>query len=156
MTTKKSELTISRLIKAPRSAIWMAWSEPKHFAKWWIPEPMKCRVVQMDMRAGGGFETEMSEDDGDFQPHVKGCFLDIVPQERIVFTTVLTDGWQPFEPWLALTAIMTMKDEDNATRYTARVLHRCGEDSRKHEEMGFHEGWGTCIDQLAKLAAQLK
>lgn len=155
MTIKESELTISRLINAPRSAIWTAWSEPKHFAKWWIPEPIECRVVQMDMQAGGGFETEMSENGGDFQPHVKGCFLDIVPQERIVFTTVLTDGWQPFEPWLALTAIMTMEDEGSATRYTARVLHRSGEDSRKHEELGFHEGWGTCIDQLGKLAAQL-
>ena len=128
MTIEESELTISRLINAPRSAMW----------------------------AGDGFATEMREEGEDFQPHVKGCSLDIVPQERIVFTAVLPDGWQPLEPWLALTAIMTMTGEDNATRYTPRELHRSGEDSRIHEELSFHEGWGTCIDQLGKLAAQLK
>ncbi|MCB1930095.1 MAG: SRPBCC family protein [Rhodocyclaceae bacterium] len=153
MTT--SELTISRLIKAPRSAVWAAWSNPEHFAKWWIPEPIRCKVVQMDMRPGGGFETEMSESDGPFQPHVKGCFLEVVQAERIVFTTVLVEGWRPFEPWLAMTAIISMADEGSGTRYTARALHRNEKDSKKHDEMGFQDGWGTTIDQLGKCAMQL-
>ncbi len=147
----QNELTVSRIIKAPRSVVWKAWAEPRHFEKWWIPEPMKCRVVKMDMRAGGGFETLMSENGGDFQPHVEACFLEIVPQEKIVFTTVLKEGWQPFEPWLALTAIMTMEDEGTDTKYTARALHRNGEEKQKHQDMGFHEGWASAIEQLARL-----
>jgi uncharacterized protein YndB with AHSA1/START domain len=35
------------------------------------------------------------------------------------------------------------------------VLHKNPEDSRKHQEMGFEEGWGTTIDQLGKLARTL-
>ena len=93
------------------------------------------------LRAGGGFETLMSENGGAYQPHVEGCFLDIVPQQRIVFTTLLKQGWQPIEPWLAMTSIITMEDEAGGTKYIARALHRNPTDSQKHEEMGFHKGW---------------
>ncbi len=155
MTSDNSELTISRTIHAPRSMVWAAWTEKEHFSKWWIPEPIKCKVVKMDMRPGGGFETQMSENGGEFKPHVEGCFLEIVPEKRIVFTTVLTENWKPYDPWLALTAIITMEDKGGTTKYTARVLHKNPEDSRKHQEMGFEEGWGKTIDQLEKLVTTL-
>lgn len=150
-----SELIISRIIKAPRSAVWRAWAEPLQFEKWWIPAPMVCRVVLMDLRPGGGFETLMREGDGDFQPHVEGCFLEVVEGERIVFTTVLKAGWQPCEAWLAMTGIVTMEDAGADTRYVARALHRGPEDSQNHAEMGFMEGWGRVIDQLEVVAAGL-
>ena len=151
MTHDNFALEISRLIKAPPSAIWKAWTDPEHFQKWWIPEPIECRVIKLDVRSGGGFETQMREGAGEFQPHVEGCFLDAVPEERLVFTTALTEGWRPAEPWLTLTAIMTFTPEGGGTRYAARVLHKNAADSQKHEEMGFHEGWGTTIGQLAAL-----
>ena len=146
----KSELTISRHIAAPPAAVWDAWSDPAKLAQWWIPAPIICRVDQLDLRPGGGFVTRMREEGAtDFQPHVDGCFLEAIPNERLVFTTVLTEGWQPVDPWLALTAILTFEAKDGGTLYSARVLHKSPEDSAKHREMGFHEGWGTAIGQLA-------
>ncbi|KQZ60706.1 polyketide cyclase [Sphingopyxis sp. Root1497] len=149
--SNETELTISRLIKAPPSAVWDAWSDPTKLAAWWIPAPIECRVDTLDLRPGGGFVTRMREGDGAFQPHVDGCFLEAVPEKRLVFTTVLTEGWQPAEPWLAITAILTFEAQDGGTLYTARVLHKTPEDSAKHDEMGFQEGWGTAIGQLAAL-----
>ena len=151
MTAKTNVLTISRVIKAPPATVWAAWSEPEHLAQWWIPEPIACQVVKLDLRPGGGFETRMRESGPDFVPHVEACFLDIVPEQRLVFTTVLSEGWQPIEPWLALTAIITFEAVEQDTRYTARVLHKSAADSRKHADMGFHEGWGQAITQLAAL-----
>lgn len=157
MTDESCDLTISRLIKAPRAAVWAAWSHKEHFERWWIPEPYKCRTLKMDMHPGGGFLTHMSEDGGTtFTPHVEGCFLDVVPMERVVFTTSLTEHWRPFDPWLALTAIITLQDEAAGTRYIARVLHKTPEEARKHDEMGFEEGWGTAIAQLGRVAAGLQ
>ena len=148
----KSELTISRHIAAPPAAVWDAWSDPGKLAQWWIPAPIICRVDQLDLRPGGGFVTRMREEGAtDFQPHVDGCFLEAIPNERLVFTTVLTEGWQPVDPWLALTAILTFEAKDGGTLYSARVLHKSPEESAKHEEMGFYEGWGTAIGQLAGL-----
>jgi uncharacterized protein YndB with AHSA1/START domain len=155
MTAEVTDLTISRLIKAPRSAVWRAWSTPTHFEQWWIPKPMECKAVKLELRPGGGFKTLMREADGDFQPHVEGCFLDIVREERIVFTTALTEGWRPIEPWLTLTAIISLADDPGGTRYTARVMHKNAEDGNKHEELGFYDGWGTTIDQLAETAKAL-
>jgi uncharacterized protein YndB with AHSA1/START domain len=51
-----------------------------------------------------------------------------------------------------MTAIVTFADEGGKTRYTARALHWTAEDKKTHEEMGFHQGWGQCADQLAALA----
>ena len=149
--TNKTELRIARLIKAPPSAVWDAWSDPAKLALWWIPAPIECRVDTLDLRPGGGFVTKMREGGGDWQPHVDGCFLEAIPERKLVFTTVLTEGWQPVEPWLALTAILTFEARDGGTLYAARVLHKSPEDSAKHDAMGFHEGWGTAIGQLAAL-----
>lgn len=149
------ELNISRHIKAPPATVWKAWSQPEHLAKWWIPAPIECKVVTLDLQPGGGFETLMRQGEGDFQPHVRGCFLEVIPESRLVFTTVLAEGWQPVEPWLALTAVITFLPEDGGTRYSARVLHRNATESKKHDEMGFHEGWGTAISQLADHVAAM-
>jgi len=150
MAVNQSELTVERFIKASPASVWKAWSTPEHLEKWWIPAPMECRVIKLNLRAGGGFETQMRQGDEDFQPHVEGCFLEAVPESRLVWTTVLREGWRPIEPWLALTAIITFTPEGSGTRYRAHVLHRNTEDSLKHQEMGFFDGWGTVIEQLAK------
>lgn len=155
MTVENPELTISRFISAPPATVWKAWSKAEHLAKWWIPDPIECKVIKLDLRPGRGFETRMRENGGEFQPHVEGCFLDIAPEQRLVWTTTLAEGWQPIEPWLALTAIITLEAEGSGTRYSARVLHKSVADSRKHEEMGFQQGWGTAIDQLAAFVERL-
>jgi uncharacterized protein YndB with AHSA1/START domain len=149
MPANESELTISRFINAPPATVWKAWSTPEHLAKWWIPAPIECQVVKLDLRPGGGFETRMRQGGGAFQPHVDGCFLEIVPEARLIFTTVLTEGWHPAEPWLALTAIISFDAEGSGTRYASRVLHKSAADAKKHDDMGFQEGWGTAIAQLA-------
>jgi len=153
MPADAAELTIDRFIAAPPARVWKAWSVPEHLEKWWIPAPIECRVVKLDLRPGGGFETRMREGGGDFQPHLDACFLDVVPESRLVFTTVLKEGWHPVEPWLALTAIITFEAEGAGTRYAARVLHRNAGESRKHEELGFEDGWGTAIAQLDAFVA---
>ena len=57
---------------------------------------------------------------------------------------------------MAFTAIITMADEGEGTRYVATVMHPDKATRDSHEEMGFFDGWGTCIDQLATLAQQLR
>lgn len=144
------DLTISRIIKAPRSAVWGAWADPANFSKWWIPAPTLCKVVAMDLCPGGAFETWMTEDGGDFVPHLNGCFLAVDDRERIVFTNCLLGGWRPAEQAF-ITAVITMKDHPLGTDYAAHVMHRSNADRDKHEELGFLDGWGTVIGQLAAL-----
>ena len=55
-----------------------------------------------------------------------------------------------------MTAEITMEPVADGTRYRALVRHKSAEDRTKHEEMGFFQGWGTCLSQLEELAAQLR
>lgn len=147
------DLTISRIIKAPRSVVWGAWTDPASFEQWWVPAPASCRVLEMDLRPGGSFLTQISEDGGEFMPHMSGCFLAVDDLERIVFTNSLVGGWRPAEePFM--TAIIMLKDHPAGTEYFAHVMHKNSADRNMHEEMGFDDGWGTVTKQLAELAEQ--
>lgn len=144
------DLTLTRIIKAPRAAVWSAWTTPASLEQWWVPAPAKSRVVALEVHPGGAFETEISEDGGAFVPHVKGCILAADRNERFVFTDTLLGGWRPAEqPFM--TAIITFADHPQGTDYRAHVMHKSKADRDNHEEMGFHDGWGTVAEQLAKL-----
>lgn len=145
------DLTVSRIIKAPRSVVWKAWADPASFEQWWVPAPEICRVQDMDLRPGGAFRTEISQDAREFGPHITGCFLVVDELERIVFTDALVAGWRPSEvPFV--TAVITMQDHPQGTDYTATAMHRNVADRDQHEKLGFHDGWGTVLRQLAELA----
>ena len=149
-TDSRLDLTVSRIIKAPREAVWNAWTDPASFEKWWVPAPATCRVVDMDLRPGGSFRTEISQDGTDFSPHITGCFLCVDAMERIVFTDALIADWRPAATAF-VTAVIVMKDHPDGTEYTATALHRDVADRDQHEQLGFHDGWGTVTRQLAEL-----
>jgi uncharacterized protein YndB with AHSA1/START domain len=144
------DLTVSRIIKAPRLAVWSAWTDPANFEKWWVPAPEICRVQEMDLQPGGSFRTEISHDGVTFDPHITGCFLAFDELERIVFTDALVAGWRPAESSF-VTAVITLQDHADGTEYTATAMHRNMADRDQHEQLGFHDGWGTVTRQLAEL-----
>ena len=144
------DLTISRVIKAPPMALWEAWADPARLEQWLIPAPTRCKVVTLDLKPGGGFVTEMSEDGGPFVSHINGCFLAADPGKRLVFTTALTAGWRPaVHPFI--TAVLSFREHPEGTDYHAHVMHKSAAVRKSHEEVGFYDGWGTVNEQLAKL-----
>ena len=150
----EQDLVIMRLVRAPRAAIWRAWTDPALLKEWWCPRPWTTEVRAFDLRPGGAFHTFMRGPDGGTSDN-PGCFLEIVPQTRIVFTTLLTAGWRPQIPWLALTASFSMDDEGDGTRYVARAMHPDKATRDRHDQMGFFEGWNICIDQMEEFARTL-
>ncbi len=154
MTENRNDFTVSRLIKAPRSVVWKAWTVPEHLEKWWCPKPMTTKIVGFDLRPGGAFDLLMGDPSGEETP-ITGAFLEIVPEERIVFTTALTQGWRPAATVLPITAIISLTNESEGTRYATRVLVKNEEERQKLQEMDFEAGWSIGIDQLSELAAQL-
>jgi len=153
-TVESHDLVISRLVRAPRVKLWQAWTDPNLLKEWWCPKPWTTEVLAFDLRPGGAFHTLMKGPDGASSDN-PGCFLELVPQQRIVMTSMLTGGWRPAKPWLAMTAIVTMADEGEGTRYVATVLHPDAATKERHEQMGFFQGWNTCIDQLEAFAREL-
>ena len=150
MTDQNHDLSITRLIDAPRAKVYRCWSEPELLKQWFAPAPYTTPVAELDLRPGGGNTIVMRSPEGQDMPN-RGQYLEIVPNERIVFTDAYTGDWQPgAKPFM--TVILTFEDEGGKTRYTARVRHWSAEDKAAHEKMGFETGWGICADQLAALA----
>ena len=148
------DLVISRLVRAPRAALWRAWTEPDLLKEWWCPKPWTTEVRAFELRPGGAFLTYMRGPDGGTSDN-PGCFLAIEPLSRIVFTSQLVGGWRPHTPWMSFTAVITLDDEGEDTRYVATVMHPDEATRARHEQLGFHDGWNTCIDQLEAFAREL-
>lgn len=149
------DLVISRVLRAPRAALWRAWSDPVLLKEWWCPKPWTTEVLAFDLRPGGAFHTIMRGPDGGVSDN-PGSFLEVVPQARLVMTSMLTGGWRPAKPWLGFTAIITMADEGMGSRYTATVMHPDDETRDQHDKLGFFDGWNTCITQLDDFALALR
>ena len=154
MSNSEHELSITRFIDAPPETVYRVY--PERTEEWWAPKPWKSRVVAQELRAGGRSSIEMEGPDGEQHPG-EGVYLEVVPNEKIVFTNAFTAGWQPkvgmdSECDFLMVAIVTFEREGSGTRYTARVRHWTEEARKAHEAMGFEEGWGICAAQLAGLA----
>lgn len=152
---KDRDLVISRLIRAPRALVWKAWVDPNHLKEWWCPKPWTTDVLAFELRPGGAFHTLMRGPGGETSDN-PGSFLEVVPHTRIVWTSSLVGGWRPAESWMPMTAYISFADEGDGTRYVATVLHKDPASRIQHEELGFYEGWGVCIDQLEAYAASLR
>lgn len=149
MTNSNKELSLTRLIKAPREKVYAAWTQPELMKQWFAPLPFTTPIVELDLRVGGASKIVMQDVDGNQYPN-HGVYLELVPNEKIVCTDAYTSAWVPSEkPFM--TMILTFEEEGGDTRYTARVVHWSEADREAHEQMGFYEGWGKCADQLAAL-----
>ena len=147
------ELTLLRMLDAPREAVFRAWTEPELIKQWFAPLPWTTVHAEMDVRPGGSNLITMRDPDGNEFPS-RGVYLEVVENQRLVITDAYDRAWEPSEkPFM--TVILTFENVEGKTRYTARARHWTVEDREAHEKMGFHEGWGQCAEQLEALAKKL-
>jgi uncharacterized protein YndB with AHSA1/START domain len=147
------DLTVERIIRAPRSAVWSAWTEPSRFEKWWLPAPTLCRVERLEVRPAGALVTSMSDDGEKFVPHLDAIFLVVDELERIVFTNAIDSAWRPTDPApVPMTAEITLSDHPDGTDYRVLVRHGDPAARARHEKIGFADGWGSVTAQLAEVA----
>jgi len=147
------DLALERVIQAPRDVVWRAWTDPVRFAKWWVPAPTVCRVERLEVRPGGALVTLMSDDGAQFVPHLDATFLVVEQFERLVYTNAIDSAWRPAspEPFL-MTAEITLADHPDGTDYRIVVRHGDPIARARHEQLGFADGWGTVVKQLAVAA----
>jgi uncharacterized protein YndB with AHSA1/START domain len=149
----KLDLVLERVVDVPRELVWKAWTQPEHIKKWFTPAPWKTIDCEIDLRPGGVFRTVMQSPEGQDFPNI-GCYLEIAENEKLVWTNAMLPGFRPVvagSDGFLMTAIITFEPHGNGTKYTATALHSNEADTKKHEAMGFYDGWGTVLDQLVAL-----
>jgi uncharacterized protein YndB with AHSA1/START domain len=142
----KLDLVLERVVDVPPELVWTAWTTPEHVRHWFVPRPWTITDCEIDLRPGGAFRTTMRSPEGQEFPN-SGCFLEIIPNQRLVFTDTLLPGYRP-SPNPFFTAVLTLEPSGKGTRYVAIAIHGNDDTRKKHEEMGFHSGWGTVLEQL--------
>ena len=149
------DLVLERITDVAPELVWRAWTEPEHLMPWFCPRPWSVSECEIDLRPGGTFRTVMRSPEGEAFPNV-GCYLEVVPGRRLVWTDALLAGYRPAPnstlEGFHFTAIIEIEPHGTGTRYVATAMHP-DEDSRlKHEAMGFYDGWGTAWAQLEEHA----
>lgn len=156
------DLQFERIIAAPRAGVWRAYTEPALLKRWFCPLPWTTTDCEIDLRPGGVFRTTMRSPEGQLFPNA-GCYLDIVPGQRLVWTNALLADFRPSEPSVTcghdsaafmFTARVELADHPAGTRYTATVMHADEAGCRAHAALGFEAGWSAALDQLVALVAK--
>lgn len=148
------DLVLTRVLNAPREKVYQCWTQPDLLKQWFAPRPWTTPKAELDVRSGGASNVTMADEHGTEFPN-PGQYLEVVPNEKLVFTDAFVGDWTPSEkPFF--TAILTFEDAgEGKTRYTAVARHWSEEDAENHKKMGFHQGWGICAGQLEAVAASL-
>ena len=153
----KLDLVFERFVDAPVQLVWEALTKPEHLKEWYMPKPWgRVSKAEMDVRPGGIFSIDIAGPDGQDFPNL-GCFLDVVPMQRLVWTSMLFPGYRPavFDD-VPITAIVTMQPAGTGTRYVFTALHRHEADLEANKTSGWQEGTEIALDQFVAHAQSLK
>ncbi|WP_410605127.1 SRPBCC family protein [Amycolatopsis sp. lyj-90] len=143
-----ADLTITRLLDAPRELAFRVWTDPDHLACWWGPAGFTAESCTVNLTEGGRWRICVS--DGETELWASGVYHEIVPPERLVFSF----AWE--EPAGA---------RGHDTLVTVLLAERGGK-----TEMTFHQaifetvverdehvdGWQSCFGRLIAYLDELR
>ena len=145
-TITHATFTLERSYPVPPARVFAAWADPAAKARWFTPEPGAGQ--ELDFRIGGR-EVATGGPEGGPLMTFETLYRDIVPEQRIVYTSTLST-----EADLMTVSLTTVEFTPGADGGTRLVLTEQGTFLDGHEQPAWREH-GTA-DQLEALAAQLK
>jgi uncharacterized protein YndB with AHSA1/START domain len=149
----KLDLVFERTTSIPVEKLWQSWTHPETLMKWFCPMPWKVTDCRIDLRAGGEFFNVMEGPGGEKMPN-HGCYLEVIENQKLVWTGMMTKGFRPAPAdhlGFHFVATILFNTAEKGNSYKAIIAHADVEGRKKHEAMGFQEGWGKAFDQLVEL-----
>jgi uncharacterized protein YndB with AHSA1/START domain len=143
-------IKIARLLDAPRDLVWRAWTDPAMVAQWFGPSCFTSSVPEWDLRVGGELRIVMHGPDGNDYP-MKGVFLEIVPPERLMFSSIAVDA--DGNHLLEGTTTLVLSESGGQTSLSL-ISHAVGRVAIAPQMLaGMETGWTQSIDKLEELVA---
>lgn len=152
------ELTLKRLIDAPRELVFKAWTDPKLVAQWWGPQVFTNPVCELDPRPGGKIRIVMrgpanSDFDSDFP--MTGTFKEVEAPRRLVFTSeAFMDGQSG--PQIESLTTVTFSEQGSKTEVTLHVVVVKSTPAASGALDGMEAGWTQSLDKLSNLVGRSK
>ena len=144
------EIVLTRVYEAPARLLFACWSKPEHVMKWFGPVGWPLTLCEIDFRKGGRFRFAMTGASGEQNTPFGGEYLEITPPRRLVFTNGFE---QPDAEKMIWT--VTFDEKGGKTTLTIRTLFSTVAMKNSHIDMGFRQGLGSGLDQLADVVAGL-
>jgi uncharacterized protein YndB with AHSA1/START domain len=155
MSEPERGFTLSRILDAPREAVFQAWTDPGHLQ--WFSSPVAAVTdpIEVDLRIGGVWRQKMVVDD-DTQYFTGGVYREIAPPERLSFTWGAFDGWPKIDPDHPEDGPVVTVTLHELGAKTEMVFHLQLPDHlsevrvREWFAQGVEAGWSDTIDRLVK------
>jgi uncharacterized protein YndB with AHSA1/START domain len=144
------ELTITRVLAAPRALVFAAWTDPVQLARWWGPKDFTNPVCEVDARVGGALRIVMRSPAGSEHP-MKGVFREVVAPERLVFTNIALD--QDGSHLLEGVTTVTFAAQGERTLLTVHTRAVGLVPLAAQMFAGMEAGWTQSIDRLEAMVA---
>src|SRR3981081_1273678 len=150
-STADREVVITRTYDAPAHLLFEAWSKPLHLAKWFGPVGWPLTLCEVDFRKGGRYRFAMTGSSGVQNTPFGGEYLEIVPNRKIVFDNAFEEAGSE-----KMIMTVTFEGKDGRTPLTWHTLFASAAMKKAYVGLGFVEGAGSGLDQLADVVRALK
>jgi uncharacterized protein YndB with AHSA1/START domain len=143
--TAEREISITRILNAPKELVFEAWTDPKHISEWWGPIGFTTTVREMDLRPGGKWLQTMHGPDGKDYP------------DEMIFTTVVKPDLIKYTHTAPkFDATVTFEAVGNKTKLTmSMVFDNVEEYNFVVKEHGAVEGQVQTINRFEKLLSKM-
>ncbi|HEY1310142.1 MAG TPA: SRPBCC domain-containing protein [Pseudolabrys sp.] len=147
----EGSVVITRVFDAPRELVWRAWTDPKMMAQWFGPRGFTSSVPELDLRVGGALRIVMHGPDGNDYP-MKGVFREILPPERLVFSSIPVD--KDGNHLMEGETVVSFTERDGKTELVVKA-HMVGKAPIAAQMLaGMEAGWTQTIDRLEELVVR--
>lgn len=146
------EIVVTRVIDAPRSLVYAAWTDPEQIGQWYGPEGMAIDTKEIDLRPGGVWRFDMVTPGGmRYTNRMLFLRMEAPALIEVDYGTDQDDDPDRFKMLLTLD-----EQSDGKTVLTLRQMHPSKE--RRTTAIGFGavEYGGQTLDKLARHVAKFR
>jgi len=146
----KTSFTTRRIVDAPRSLVFDAFTKCEHLKRWMGPRNLTMVSCESDLRVGGRYRFVFRSpgcDDVGFS----GEFREVTPPSRIVRTFV----YEPI-PGSECLETLELEEHDGQTTINTLTVHKTVENRDGHVGSGMEGGMKEGYERLEELLADLQ
>jgi uncharacterized protein YndB with AHSA1/START domain len=149
-TPTDREIAMTRVVDAPRTAVFDALTKPELLQRWMSGPPgWSLAVCETDLRVGGAMRFVWRGPDGT-EMGMRGVHREIVPPERLVHTELFDKDWTGGETQVT----NRLAEQDGGkTALTMTILYASREARDAALRTGMEGGVAASYDNLAELLA---
>ena len=139
-------LMVRRLLRAPLSRVFAAWTTPADLTRWFGPRGWAVAAAAVDLRPGGGYQFQLHLPGDGATMSLRGLYREVAAPSRLSFTW-RTEG-APISFGVTLVTV-DFAAKDGHTE--VRITH--GGFKLPEIRDGHGEAWNASLDNLATLLA---